>query len=77
MSPTLNTKYKQSHTLDNIYDDAKSAGAIGGKLLGAGGGGYFLFLSKPQNKNRLIKKLKRLQHIDFKFTQNGSEVIKI
>tara|TARA_B100000787_G_C16199307_1_gene303722 strand:+ start:13745 stop:14707 length:963 start_codon:yes stop_codon:yes gene_type:complete len=66
-----------SLNLDNIYDDAKSAGAIGGKLLGAGGGGYFLFLSKPQNKNRLIKKLKRLQHIDFKFTQNGSEVIKI
>ena len=36
--------------LNEIYDDAISADAIGGKLLGAGGGGYFLFLVKPEKQ---------------------------
>ena len=43
--------------IDEIYDLAKNNGAIGGKLLGAGGGGHFLFFSNPTEKFRLIKKL--------------------
>ena len=66
-----------SLNLDNIYNEAKNYGAIGGKLLGAGGGGYFLFLAKPKNKKRLIKGLRKLQYIDFKFTESGSEVVSI
>ncbi len=66
-----------SLNLDNIYNTAISSGAIGGKLLGAGGGGYFLFLVKPNNKKKIIKSLSKLQHIDFKFTNKGSEVINV
>ena len=64
-----------SLNLDNIYNTAKNSGAIGGKLLGAGGGGYFIFLAKPKNKKKLIKSLSKLQYIDFKFSQKGSEII--
>ena len=64
-----------SLNLDNIYNTAKNSGAIGGKLLGAGGGGYFVFLAKPRNKKKLIKSLGKLQYIDFKFSQKGSEII--
>ena len=64
-----------SLNLDNIYNAAKNSGAIGGKLLGAGGGGYFVFLAKPRNKKKLIKSLGKLQYIDFKFSQKGSEII--
>ena len=66
-----------SLNLDNIYKSAINSGAIGGKILGAGGGGYFLFLAKPKNKKKIIRSLKKLQYIKFKFSQKGSEVIKI
>jgi D-glycero-alpha-D-manno-heptose-7-phosphate kinase len=45
--------------LDKIYQDAQSHGAIGGKLLGAGGGGFFLFYTSPFCKNELIEHLKQ------------------
>ena len=63
--------------LDDIYENAISAGAEGGKLLGAGGGGYFLFVANPSKKNKLIKSLKKLKYIDFNFTTKGTEIIKI
>jgi D-glycero-alpha-D-manno-heptose-7-phosphate kinase len=49
---------------NNLYDFAISNGAIGGKLLGAGGGGYFLFYANPYRKHNLIQALK----------ENGNEV---
>ena len=63
--------------MDQMYSAAMGAGAIGGKILGAGGGGYFLFLTKPKNKKRVIKSLSKLEHIDFRFTQQGSKVFEI
>ena len=46
--------------IDRLYDFGMKNGAIGGKLLGAGGGGYVLFLTKNQNyQKRLIKKLRK------------------
>ena len=60
-----------------MYNNAINAGAIGGKILGAGGGGYFLFLVEPKNKKKVIKSLKKLQYIDFNLTQEGSQVFKI
>ena len=66
-----------SLNLDEIYTTAINAGAVGGKLLGAGGGGYFLFIASPKNKDNLIKSLKKLNHIKFSFTQKGTELIKI
>ena len=66
-----------SFDMDQMYDDALEAGAVGGKILGAGGGGYFLFLAKPKYKKKIIKRLKKLQYIDFKFSNEGSKVFKI
>jgi D-glycero-alpha-D-manno-heptose-7-phosphate kinase len=66
-----------SLNLDKIYSTALNSGAVGGKLLGAGGGGYFLFLAKPSNKKKLIKSLSKLEYINFKFTKKGSEVFTI
>jgi D-glycero-alpha-D-manno-heptose-7-phosphate kinase len=46
-----------SSRLDHIYDEAKANGAIGGKLLGAGGGGFFLFYAPPYQKHKLMNHL--------------------
>jgi len=61
--------------VDDIYSQALAAGAIGGKLTGAGGGGFLLLFVTP-DKRRLIKeKLKMLIHVPFKFEFSGSQVI--
>ncbi len=59
--------------LDQIYRDALSHGAVGGKLLGAGGGGFFLFYILPFRKNELITHLKQsgLKVRPFRFEQDG------
>lgn len=59
--------------LDRIYQDALTHGAIGGKLLGAGGGGFFLFYVPPFKKHELIQHLEaqRLQVRPFRFEQEG------
>ena len=59
--------------LDQIYEDARSHGAIGGKLLGAGGGGFLLFYISPFRKHQLIAHLKQagLQVRSFRFEQDG------
>lgn len=62
-----------SSRLDQIYSDAKSNGAIGGKLLGAGGGGFFLFYAPPYRKHRLITHLEAagLKVRPFRFEPQG------
>ena len=70
-------KSVSSINLDNIYSIAKKSGAIGGKILGAGGGGYFLFLVKPKYKKKIKNNLKKLQEINFNFTKDGSRLIKV
>ncbi len=62
-----------SPRLDQIYEDAKSNGAIGGKLLGAGGGGFFLFFSHPYEKHKLISHLESsgLKVRPFRFESKG------
>ncbi len=52
-------KISSSH-LDQIYAEAKANGAIGGKLLGAGGGGFFLFYAPPYSKHQLVTHLEAL-----------------
>jgi len=61
--------------LDNIYQTAIDAGAIGGKLLGSGGGGFMLFFVEPEDQPKVIESLKKLMHVPFKFENNGSQVI--
>lgn len=55
-----NNKKVSNKYIDKIYNVAKQNGAVGGKLLGTGGGGYFLFYVKPYKKNELIKSIKKL-----------------
>jgi D-glycero-alpha-D-manno-heptose-7-phosphate kinase len=61
--------------IDEIYETARKAGAIGGKLLGAGGGGFILLFVKPEEQANLREKLKKLLEVPFKFENSGSEVI--
>lgn len=58
---------------NNLYDFAISNGAIGGKLLGAGGGGYFLFYANPYRKHHLIQALKEngYEIRNFLFEEDG------
>ncbi|MBI4510249.1 MAG: kinase [Deltaproteobacteria bacterium] len=58
-----------------IYQEALAAGAIGGKLLGAGGGGFLLLFVHPSNAARVREKLSKLIHVPFKFEFVGSQVI--
>ena len=50
-------------------------GALGGKLLGAGGGGFFLFYVNKKNKNKFLKSFHDLIKIDFDFEENGVKII--
>jgi D-glycero-alpha-D-manno-heptose-7-phosphate kinase len=60
--------------IDDIYSTALKNGAIGGKLLGAGGGGFILMFISPERKKSLIKALS-LMHVPFAFENGGSRVL--
>ncbi|MBI4806797.1 MAG: kinase [Desulfovibrio sp.] len=60
--------------IDNIYSRALKAGAVGGKLLGAGGGGFILFMAPPERHQEIIDRLGIL-HVPFRFENAGSQVI--
>ena len=61
--------------LDSIYDAGLDAGALGGKLLGAGGGGFMLFYVRPERRAALRRRLKHLLCIPFTFSDRGSHVV--
>lgn len=61
--------------IDRIYNDARDAGAVGGKLLGAGGGGFILFFVEPEKQPIVKEKLKSLLHVPFNFDTMGSQII--
>lgn len=64
-----------SHDIDGIYQSALEAGALGGKVLGAGGGGCMLFFVRPQDQAKVRKALSRLLYIPFYFENLGSQII--
>ena len=66
-----------NNSIDNYYDRARTAGAIGGKLLGAGGGGFLLFYVEPQNHSRVREAMSDLTELRFQFEPQGSKVIYI
>ncbi|MCR5482425.1 MAG: kinase [Clostridia bacterium] len=74
LKKSLSEKVSNS-AIDKIYDKGLEAGAIGGKLLGAGGGGFMLFFCAPEKQGALLESLKDYLHIPFKFERNGSQVI--
>mgnify|MGYP001569073670 CR=1 FL=1 len=61
--------------LDNIYKAGMGAGALGGKLLGAGGGGFILFFAKPEVQPKIKSKLKNFLYVPFQFDHLGSQII--
>lgn len=61
--------------IDEIYEAAIAAGAIGGKILGAGGGGFMLLFVPPPDRARVRDRLRRLVHVPFEFEHAGSQVI--
>ncbi len=69
------TKYISNQAIDDIYNAAISAGAIGGKLLGAGGGGFMIFYAKKENHKKIKEKLKNKLIVPFKFEKTGSQII--
>ncbi|MDH3972692.1 MAG: kinase [Deltaproteobacteria bacterium] len=69
------TKLISTNKIDEMYEVGRSAGAIGGKLLGAGGGGFLLFFAKPEDQQKIKEKLKGLLHVPFRFEPLGSQII--
>lgn len=61
--------------VDEIYDSAMSAGAVGGKLIGAGGGGFILLFVPPHRQKAVREKLNNLIHVPFRFEFSGSQII--
>jgi D-glycero-alpha-D-manno-heptose-7-phosphate kinase len=61
--------------IDRIYDEALKAGATGGKIIGAGGGGFLLLFVRPELQDRVKTQLRRLIHVPFQFENSGSRVV--
>lgn len=61
--------------IDETYLKARQAGAIGGKILGAGGGGFMLFFAKPEQHSAIKAALPSLLHVPFQFENGGSQII--
>ena len=61
--------------IDEIYDAAMAAGALGGKVLGAGGGGFMAFFVEPHKRAAVLEALKHLFVVPFKIGSPGSRVI--
>lgn len=64
-----------TEAIDGFYDKALNAGATGGKLLGAGGGGFLLFYAEPDAQKSVISALPELLNIPFTFEDGGTSVI--
>ena len=62
-------------SIDEIYNNAINKGALGGKLLGAGGGGFFLFYVPYFKQKNFIKHFRKLITIPFKFSSEGSTIL--
>ena len=64
-----------TENIDALYKKGKSAGALGGKLLGAGGGGFLIFYVPQEKRMSVMNALKNLLHIPFRFEEGGTRVI--
>lgn len=69
------TNQISTDNINDLYTTAIKAGAIGGKLLGAGGGGFFLFYVEEDQKKQVIEALSNLMHVPFEFENGGTRVI--
>lgn len=62
-------------SIDKLYADGIKAGALGGKLLGAGGGGFLVFYVQPEKQEAVKEAMKDLLYIPFEFENSGTKVI--
>ena len=61
--------------IDEIYEVATKAGAVGGKILGAGGGGFLLLFVEPELRTRVAEALKYFIQVPFHFEVDGSKIV--
>ena len=61
--------------IDDLYETARKAGAMGGKLLGAGGGGFLLLFVRPEQQGRVREVLKESLHVPIQFDFSGTRII--
>lgn len=62
-------------SIDGLYEKGIEAGALGGKLLGAGGGGFLVFYVQPEKRKDVMMAMKDLLYVPFKFEDGGTQVI--
>jgi len=62
-------------TINNYYKKARAAGAMGGKILGSGGGGFLLFYCNPEHQNNVRQALSNLKETSFTFETEGSKIV--
>lgn len=62
-------------SIDRLYEKGIKAGAMGGKLLGAGGGGFLLFYVRSEKKESVMKAMKDLLYVPFRFEDGGTQVV--
>jgi D-glycero-alpha-D-manno-heptose-7-phosphate kinase len=70
LSPQVSTPH-----IDELYAEARQAGALGGKILGAGGGGFLLLFARPEDQPAIRARLERLVHVPFNFDDSGSRIV--
>lgn len=64
-----------TNSIDALYEKGIDAGALGGKLLGAGGGGFLVFYVQPDKKDAVMEAMKALLYVPFRFEDGGTRVI--
>ncbi len=70
LSQNISTPY-----IDYVYERAVKAGACGGKLIGAGGGGFMMLIVEPEKQNSVKESLRGLLFVPIKFEEEGSHVV--
>lgn len=68
-------KMTSNETIDTIYKTARKSGALGGKILGAGGGGFLLLYCKRNKQDDVRQSLNKLRELPFRFERDGTKVI--
>ncbi|MBC7317506.1 MAG: GHMP kinase, partial [Chloroflexi bacterium] len=64
-----------SQAIDEMYEAARRAGALGGKITGAGGGGFMLLYCPPKSQDAVRYALRGLRELPFRLERDGSKVI--
>jgi D-glycero-alpha-D-manno-heptose-7-phosphate kinase len=71
---TLSSKIAPA-VINEVYDLARNAGATGGKLLGAGGGGFMLLFVEPERRAAVVRALGKLLVVPFQFERAGTQIV--